>query len=80
MSKAVSSTTFPCSKSDENFLRLISEGSHALHHIGNNVISTTSWTYSCIYCKFLHSSRKIMMSHMTKSHKNIVPAYGVDIE
>ena len=79
MSEIISSTTFPHSKLDEDLLRLTSEGSHALH-LGNNVISTTSWTYNCVHCKFLHSNRKTMMSHVIRSHKNIVPAYGVDIE
>ena len=64
------STSYPY---DEKVIaqEVLSAGNHALIPLDNVNISTTTWTYQCVYCKFKGVKIKFILNHEKINHPGL---------
>ena len=73
------STSYPYDKKDIA-REVLSAGNHTLTPLDNVDISTTTWTYQCVYCKFKGVKIKSILNHEKVNHPGLTRAVSVAIE
>ena len=75
----VTSTTFPFNSLDLE-REVLSSGDHAKASPDDWNISTTKWSYRCVYCTFTGINSEFVLSHEKQHHTGLPRGVIVSLE